>query len=720
MNQPSHTPTMRRSVIALAVAATFSYAPFVNADSGETETIEVFGKAYRNTATKTVLEPEETPQTLNVIESEQLEQRGVKSVMQALRYAPGVSTENKGGAVVLSNWVNIRGFSSSDNYYDGLMLPMLPGWNVQPQIDPVAIERLEIFKGPTSVLYGTMPPGGMVNVIAKAPQLEKSTQVNLATGSNSLLEASVDTTGSLSDNVAYRLIALARKSDTQIDHVKEERYMIAPSIDWYVSDKTFVNFNLYYQNDPALGHNLTLPLDAIKAGTVSPSTFAGDVNYNELKREFLLTGYKFNHEFNNNWTFLQNFRYMNTKFYQEGTQSGDYTASTGNLNRSAISTDENSKGFSIDNQLSGFISASNIDHYLLAGIDYRGLTGGAAYTAFSDVASINLHTPNNNKLNPNDFFKDSVTNTDVSMNQLGVYFQDQILLNNWVFIAGGRYDHVKTKLESDYIYYKSNGIVLPSPFKGEIDTDTSHHNFSYRLGTLYKFENGISPFANFATSFQPVAAYNEDQESLNPEIGNQIEVGVKYESYERNTTASAALFHITKENVAYRATGSDPYTQIGEVRSQGLELEGQTLISDNLELIANYTYTDTEITKDGDASKVGQVPVFVPEQAANLWSNYYVNDGAMQGLRVGGGVRYVGEAVLNDSTDKNLGKVESYTLVDMSLGYDLSRFSDSLNGASANVVANNLFNTEYYTCWNESHCWYGQERTVELNVKIDF
>ena len=147
-------------MFALAVAATFSDAPVGNADSGVTETMAVFGKAYRNTATKTVLEPEETPQTLNVIESEQLEQRGVKSVMQALRYAPGVSTENKGGAVVLSNWVNIRGFSSSDNYYDGLMLPMLPGWNVQPQIDPVAIERLEIFKGPTSVLYGTMPPGG--------------------------------------------------------------------------------------------------------------------------------------------------------------------------------------------------------------------------------------------------------------------------------------------------------------------------------------------------------------------------------------------------------------------------------------------------------------------------------------------------------------------------------------------------------------------------------
>ncbi|WP_104401756.1 TonB-dependent siderophore receptor [Vibrio penaeicida] len=712
MNQPSHTPTMRRSVIALAVAATFSYAPFATADSGETETIEVFGKAYRNTATKTVLEPEETPQTLNVIESEQLEQRGVKSVMQALRYAPGVSTENKGGAVVLSNWVNIRGFSSSDNYYDGLMLPMLPGWNVQPQIDPVAIERLEIFKGPTSVLYGTMPPGGMVNVIAKAPQREKSTQVNLATGSNALLEASLDTTGSLSDNVAYRLIALARKSDTQIDHVKEERYMIAPSIDWYVSDKTFVNFNLYYQNDPALGHNVTIPLEGITATDpskkIARSTYAGDVNYNTMKRDFWLAGYKFNHEFNNDWAFLQNFRYMDSKFYQEGTASGAFDAATGTLKRTAYLTDEKSKGFSVDNQLSGFANVGESEHYLLFGVDYREIEGSALYESFANVSDINLYAPNNNTANPSAFAKTWTQTQNVTMKQLGAYFQDQVLWNDWVFIAGGRFDDVKSEVSTTYA----------APPTTTVDNNDS--KFSYRLGAMYQFENGFSPFLNFATSFEPNAKLDKNGNNLEPEVGEQIEVGVKYASADGLSTASAALFEIKKKNVGVRKDGASPYTAIGEVRSRGLELEARTLLSENLDVIANYTYTDIETTKDDNPDNIGQVPVFVPEQAANLWSNYYVNDGAMQGLRVGGGVRYVGEAVLNDSTDKNLGKVESYTLVDMSLGYDLSRFSDSLNGASANVVANNLFNTEYYTCWNESYCWYGQERTVELNVKINF
>ncbi|USD66051.1 TonB-dependent siderophore receptor [Vibrio sp. SCSIO 43136] len=701
MKQFHSVPVFRTSMLALAIATTLSTPVYAQQETDET--MEVLGKTYRNTATKTVLEPEETPQTLNVIEGEQLEQRGAKSVMQALRYAPGVSTENKGGAVVLTDWVTIRGFSSSNNYYDGLMLPSLPGWNAKPQIDPIAMERMEVFKGPTSVLYGTMPPGGMVNIIAKAPKFEDKTTVSLATGLDNLMEASIDTTGALSDNVAYRLIALGRKKDTQIDGVKEERYLIAPSIDWYVSDKTFVNFNLYYQNDPALGQNVTVPLDAIESGKISPSTFAGDVNFNTIKRDFLIAGYKVNHDFNSDWSFLQNFRYMQTDFYQESTNSGEFDAATGNLDRTAYSTDENSKGISVDNQLSGYVNTGDLDHYLLFGVDYRDLEGTSTYDAFAGVGSINLYNPNNNKLNPDDFVKYYTSTSDIKTSQLGAYFQDQMLLDNWVFIAGGRFDTVKSTVDNK---------------------DRTDNNFSYRVGAMYQFDNGISPFANFATSFEPNAKTDINGDNLKPETGEQIEAGIKYVSYDGATSGSASLFQVKKKNVGVRPDGSQPYyTAIGEIRSQGLELEGRTVINDNLDIIANYTYTDMEVTEDQDKTNIGQVPVFVPDHSASVWANYLINDGSLQGLRIGGGVRYVGETVLNNDgypdPDRNIGKVPAYTLVDMSLGYDLGQITPSLKGAQANLVANNLFNKEYYTCWNENHCWYGQEQTVELNVKFD-
>lgn len=160
-----------KSIIACSVAAIlFSPISLAETDTTDTDTVTVFGKTYRNTATKTSLTPEETPQAVTTISSNEIESRSATSLNQILRYAPGVTTENKGGAVTMYDNYTIRGFSSYQSYYDGLVLQYLTGWNLQPQIDPFALEQVEVFKGPTSVLYGSMPPGGMVNMIAKSPQ----------------------------------------------------------------------------------------------------------------------------------------------------------------------------------------------------------------------------------------------------------------------------------------------------------------------------------------------------------------------------------------------------------------------------------------------------------------------------------------------------------------------------------------------------------------------
>ncbi|MFA0121675.1 TonB-dependent siderophore receptor, partial [Vibrio sp. 10N.261.48.A2] len=291
---------------------------------------------------------------------------------------------------------------------------------------------------------------------------------------------------------------------------------------------------------------------------------------------------------------------------------------------------------------------------------------------------------------------------------LGFYFQDQMLIDNWVFIAGGRFDKVETTTKVS--------VLGGAPSK----TDTDDTNFSYRLGALYKFDNGLSPFANFATSFEPSVKLDTNGNNLDPETGEQVELGLKYDSYENMISGSMALFQVNKKNVGVRPDGASPWTSVGEIRSQGIELEGRAQVTDNLDVLANYTYTDMEITEDRNASNIGQTPVFVPDHTANVWANYFVRSGAMSGLRVGGGVRYVGETVLNDTSDKNKGQVPSYTLVDLSLGYDLGEVNSSLKNATANVVANNIFNEEYYTCWNESYCWYGQEQTVEFNVNYEF
>ncbi|MEZ8318717.1 TonB-dependent siderophore receptor [Vibrio splendidus] len=713
----THT-RFKYSSLAVALLTAFSAQALAedtatSADSN-VETITVMGKAYRNTATKSALEPEETPQGITVIDEEQLEQRGVKSLNQALRYAPGVVTEQKGASVTMYDTFSIRGFSNNQSYYDGLILPFLTGWNLQPQIDPIAIQQVEVFKGPTSVLYGSMPPGGMVNMIAKAPQEDGSTKVGVSTGSRNLMEASIDTSGQLGDSdFSYRLVALARKQDSQVDNAEEERYVIAPSLDWQVSDRTLINFNLYYQNDPSMGTNSAMPLEVLKAS--DPSVSMGNKNWSTFEREVLMLGYKINHQINDNWTFLQNARYSDASLYQENTyhRGTNFNAATGSLIRNVYSTDEDSQSFVIDNQVSGRVEVAGLEHNLLFGLDYLKLTGDSLYQEFTANAGFygfNAYNPNNDLLDKSQLQENYRESHDITTEQLGLYFQDQVRYDVLVLLAGGRYDMFKASDDKTSTYPTSDG------------TEKADHNqFSYRVGALYELDNGISPFVSYATSFEPAAGTDINGNSLKPQLGEQVELGVKYLSADMAQQLTASYFYITKKD-SIAADPSDPTyrskIQLGEVRSQGVEVEGRWFVTEDWDVNASYTYVDMEVTEDANPDLEGTTPIYVPTHAANLWSNYYVYGGALAGTRWSAGARYMGDMEM-DATNTQ-GKVPSYTVVEISVGYDLGEASETLSGATANLLVNNLFNEEYYTCYDQSNCWFGAEQSVELSVNYEF
>ncbi|MEZ9548358.1 MULTISPECIES: TonB-dependent siderophore receptor [Vibrio] len=713
----THT-RFKYSSLAVALLTAFSAQALaeetVTAADSNVETVTIMGKAYRNTATKSALEPEETPQGITVIDEEQLEQRGVQSLNQALRYAPGVVTEQKGASVTMYDTFSIRGFSNNQSYYDGLVLPFLTGWNLQPQIDPIAIQQVEVFKGPTSVLYGAMPPGGMVNMIAKTPQEDGATKVGVSTGSRNLMEASIDTTGQLGDSdFAYRLVALARKQDSQVDNAEEERYVIAPSLDWQVSDRTLINFNLYYQNDPSMGTNSAMPLEVLKAS--DPSVSMGDKNWSTFEREVLMLGYKINHQINDNWTFLQNARYTDASLYQENTYhtATNFNPATGSLIRNAYSTDEDSQSFVIDNQVSGRVEISGLEHNLLFGVDYLKLTGDSLYKEFTANAGFygfDAYNPKTDLLDKSQLQENYRESHDITTEQLGLYFQDQVRYDALVLLAGGRYDMFKASDDKNSSYPTYDG-----------KEEAEHNQFSYRVGALYELDNGISPFVSYATSFEPAAGTDINGNSLKPQLGEQVELGIKYLSPDMSQQVTASYFHITKKD-SIAADPSDPTyrskIQLGEVRSQGLELEGRWFVTEDWDVNASYTYVDMEVTEDANPDLEGTTPIYVPTHAANLWSNYYVYGGALAGTRWSAGARYMGDMEM-DATNTQ-GKVPSYTVVDISMGYDLGEASDTLSGATANLMVNNLFNEEYYTCYDQSNCWFGAEQSVELSVNYEF
>jgi iron complex outermembrane receptor protein len=713
------TILFKRSAVAIGLLAALSGVSVAEELSNdESETITVLGTTYRNTATKTALQPEETPQGVSVVDNEQLEQRSVKSLNQVLRYTTGVSTENRGSSVTMFDTFNIRGFDVEQSHYDGLLLQFLNGWNLQPQIDPIAMQQVEVFKGPTSVLYGSMPPGGMVNIIAKSPQNEPSTKVSVAGGSRDLMEASIDTTGQLDNSdFSYRLIALARKQDSQVDNATEERYVFAPSLNWQMTDRTLLNVNLYYQNDPAMGINSSVPIISGDYGSTSPTTSAGDVNWSSFEREVLMLGYKLNHDFGNGWTFLQNARYTDADLFQKNTYhlASQFDETTGDLDRNVYTTDEKSNGFAIDNQISAQIMSGDVEHNLLFGLDYQKLDGESNYISYGSVTGFNIYDPDNDLIDVSSLEKDGDYLDKVSVEQLGIYFQDQIRYNRWVFIGGGRYDWYQS--ESDYSgSYAYSGTWYDYSAYEEAD----QKQFSYRLGGLYEFDNGVSPFLSYATSFEPAAGLDGDGDAYKPELGQQVEAGVKFVSNDMSYEATASVFHIVKSD-ALMADPEDPWAaalQVGELTSQGIELEGRWYVNDAVDIEANYTYVDMEITEDTENGLEGTTPIYIPTHAANLWVNYYALEGALSGTRVSGGVRYVGEKQMN--AENTAGMVPSYVITDVSVGYDLGEVSASLKNATANLVVNNIFNQESYTCYDESNCWYGAERSLEFKVDFKF
>ena len=697
------------AIICALSSSAFAEQPIIDSSSDSTEEqMTVFGKAYRNTATKTALAPIDTPQAISNVDSKTLNLRGVKSVAEALRYVPAVNTELRGGAVSRLDLFNIRGFINYQNFYDGLPL-MFNGWNLQPQIDSIALEQVEVFKGPTSVLYGNIPPGGMVNLIAKSPQQEQSTDVTITGGSRDHKEFSIDSTGQIADsNLSYRVVALARKKEGQADTSEEERYVLAPSLDWQLSDKTLVNFNVYYQNDPSAGIYTSVPgagsVLSNPNGKLDPSTFTGDENWNTYEREVLMLGYKINHEFNNNWAFLMNARYMDADAYQENTYNTALQSDMRTVGRNAYLTDEKSQSFVIDNQISGRFNTGVLEHNVLLGFDYQQLDSRIIYKDAS-APSIDVFNPNHQQIDGSSLNFTYTTDFDLESNQVGLYVQDQLVLGNWIVIAGGRYDEYE-QTSTDH----ASGADTAAAIKQD--------NFAFRLGGLYNFDNGLAPYVSYAQSFEPVVGADRHGNAFVPSTGEQWEAGLKYESADMSKTFVVSLFNITKQNDLTRDPTGTPYdkVQTGETQSRGVEVEANTMLTDNMDLAASYTYMDMKVTEDNTGLE-GKTPIWVPKHAANVWLNYYLYNGMAAGTTIGTGIRYVGETQIDAL---NSDQVPDYTLVDLSVSYDLSYLSDSLDGSSISVVTSNLFGTEYYSCYDTNNCWFGAERNITANVKFNF
>jgi iron complex outermembrane receptor protein len=699
------------SLTALAIAVATS--PVAQEQEDESlEHIEVNPmQSYRSTATKSSLRPIDSPVSISVIDQELLQLRQAQTVSEALRYSSGVTTESR-PTITIFDQFTIRGFDTYQTFYDGLPLLSNNSWNLYPQVDSFATESLEILKGPASSLYGLVPPGGMINQVAKYPKDENETLIRAAVGSDSLFELGLDTTGQLTDNARYRVVALGRKQDGFQDTTENERYTIAPSVTIDLSKATELTLSAYYQDDPEMVPSTPLPgvgtLYEAPYGKLDASVYAGDENWNSYSREVLMLGYKLNHEFNDNWSVLQKFRYTDADALQQNTYHSGTPTDDIYLTRSAYLTDEEIDGVTVDTQVAGFVQIGDVAHNLLFGVDYQNSDSTVAYrdTLTTDTPVLDLSNIDNDLFDvdslPLDFYQEDHV---IDIEQIGFYLQDEIRIDNFTFLLNGRYDQFESTDVAENVY---------AGFEYGSTTEIDQNEFSGRVAAMYTFDSGWRMYANYAESFEPVSGTDSvTGEAFKPTTADQVEVGTKYISGDGATTFTGAYFVLTKQNVVVNTSDFAQYTQNGEVESKGVELELSTKVTNALLLQANATLLDLEVTEDTlDPDVVGKTPVWVAEESASVWANYFFDD-ALDGLMLGAGVRYVGET----QADKyNTDTVPSYTLVDAVLSYDMPEYDLKLTGS-----VSNLTDKEYVgACYDTNNCWYGAQRRFEVGIEKRF
>ncbi len=657
--------------------------------------------ARRTTAgTKTDTPIIEIPQTLSVVTRQQMDDQRPASLVEALEYTPGVFT-GQIGATNRYDYIPLRGFieTSTDNtVLDGLKVLSDGGSYSSMQVDPYLVERVDVYRGPSSVLFGRNAPGGLVAMTSKRPLAEPFHEAELTVGNRNRRQLSLDATGPVGgegSGLAYRVTGVARENGTQFDHVKESRYAIAPSLQYQPDGRTRVLLQAYLQNDPEGGYHGGVPVDATvttahNGARIRPSFFEGDPGYNAFNRKQRMLGYQVEHHFDSGWTARQNFRYLASTVALQQVYAFGWAGPT-TLTRYVSGADEEMRAWTIDNQVQRDFATGSLRHTLLAGLDYqhRNLTG-AWYSG--SATPIDVASPQYGNAITGDLHTAPVQRT---LRQTGLYLQDQIAWERWRFTVGGRWDDSST---SNLAY----GTTNQQPWSGS--------KFSKRAGAVYLFDSGLAPYASYSESFNPSGFVDAAGQVLQPTESRQVEAGLKYEPAGGIGMVSVAAFNLVQDHVATRTLGTPYYVPAGKVRSRGVEAEARLQLGRNLALLAGYTYTDAQFTRSEDTTNQGKTPYQAPRHMASLWADHAFGNG----VTLGAGVRYVGTSWADNA---NTLQVPGYTLMDLALRLDLGRIRSDWHGASLRLNVKNLADKTYVaSCASLNYCYYGEPRRVTATL----
>ena len=651
------------------------------------------------TGTKTDTPLIEVPQTISVVTRDQLDARDANKMNEALRYTPGVQPEPFGVEPRYTD-IRIRGLDVTTTalFRDGMALSN-PNYVVSYNLEPWGAERLEVPRGPASVLYGQGNPGGFINYISKRPLNDPHRYVEVETGSPSRAQIKTDFGDALDEarTLTYRLTALGRRADTQFDFIEDDRHYIAPALTWRPLSTTTLTLLASHQQDdtrnsqayPAVGTQTPNP-----NGEVPYSRFVGEPDVDQYDRTEYSIGYEFEHVLNDALTLRHNLRYHDVDLNDTVVYTTGLAGDQRSITRAAFDSSGNLEGLTIDNQLQLKLGQGAWKHTLLAGVDFQ-RADILSIQSTGTAPNLDIFAPTyGGTVTFNSPFKNETT----LRTQTGVYLQDQVALGkHWRFTLSGRFDHATADTRNNLT---------------GVETQQRDNAFTYRAGVVYLSDLGLAPYASYSESFLPTSGTDANGNPFDPETGQQYEIGLKYQPPGTESFVTVSLFELRRQNYLE----SDPVTfqnvQTGEVRSRGVEVEATSRFKfgeDRLDLTAGYTYVDAQVTESANAAEIGKTVRWVPDQIATLWADYTFGAGDLKDFGLGLGVRYRGE---NYGDTANTISVHGHAVLDASLHYDWNdlRFA---------VHATNLLDEKYLAaCYPSATtiCTVGERLTVKASV----
>lgn len=647
---------------------------------------------------KIAIRPFDLPQSVATIEKEIIEQQQSQVLSDVLKNSNGVYITGTTGGY--QEEIGGRGFafSSSNTFKNGVRYNNA----VMPEIS--SLERLEIMKGSTAILFGNVAAGGILNLVTKKPYFEKGGSVSMTAGSFDYFKPTLDIYGAVNkkQTIAYRVNSSYQNSKSFRDHVKADRFYINPSLLFLVGKKTEILLEGDYLKDDRTA-DFGVGVINYKLIDIPRNVFIG-TPWSYIKTNQGSFTATITHNFNKQWQLkstnaLQDFQSdlfatsrpnTSNKFIKEDGTWVRGLQRTANIERYYVSQ--------LD--LTGKFKTGKIDHTLLIGADIdQYYTTTTAYNALSTYDTINIFNANASAQRSDIPMLTKNTDTKTPRTRTGFYVQDMLCITKKMKLLAG--------IRFSYLESRSN-VYTHSTQKTTYST-MYDHAFSPRVGLVYQPIKTMSLFTSYSNSFTPNTGVDINGDALAPSLIDQYELGIKNDLFKGVLSVNVTAYQIVNSNVAQMVldngnTNANIKELAGQITSRGLELDVVSKKWKGFNLMAGYSFNDSKYTRS-TIYAAGTLLNYQPRNTANASVHYAVQNGKLKGLNAGISGMYFGKrlagrlprlTVPND-TYRQIALPE-YTTLDLSVGYSKNnvgirfKVANMLNALSYNVHDDNSVN----------------------------